>query len=579
MVVATTRATSQHRNIATSQHRNIATSQLHKRMMSNARRRRRDAPEDDDALLYIDLQHLNTDNPKRKVKQCFATIRALHKIQVFLVGFFCLVVGFWLGGIVFWNKGADEQPLEPQQRVSRQKSSPDSSIFDYCRYPQQPHSGSPDCVYFRPNFVLNPQAYKPHSIAKTHKKEINRHLKDEIEIKWGVYGFQAANFGPQPLLGEEGNGRNPLLKNHIESVTILAAPKCGSRSLYEVFLSHVARKPAHLLGAANSKNPANTQKVGSISGEFVEALQDRQRNDGVLDRQEYAAAGIFNFFNPPPQRQQEQKLAPRRDIVFSVVRDPISRFVSSITQLISMLGTKRCIGCGKYLTPCLAKRQQGKDEGGPEQANQLLQCLATSMELNGFWNEHLVPWVHFITKPLHSQQTDVEVAVFDINGINDIMDEFGIDGGTGRRRLMEDDEKSQTHDDEGDDVGGNSDPKLERLLANAKHLRNDLRNAKENKQANSKAGGKDMGQKMRTHGNGQDKVIVKRQQRDVTHLNKFDDNKFMTAEGEALRGLVKTLQTLESKKQMSRDVIDQLCRLYGVDADIMKYLGFQVNYC
>jgi hypothetical protein len=71
----------------------------------------------------------------------------------------------------------------------------------------------------------------------------------------------------------------------------------------------------------------------------------------------------------------------------------------------------------------------------------------------------------------------------------------------------------------------------------------------------------------------------KRTGKEGLHFNKFDAGKPMTKQGEELRGLVYGMQSLVSSNHLSEVLKEELCRLYAVDVDVMRYLGFKVGYC
>jgi hypothetical protein len=65
--------------------------------------------------------------------------------------------------------------------------------------------------------------------------------------------------------------------------------------------------------------------------------------------------------------------------------------------------------------------------------------------------------------------------------------------------------------------------------------------------------------------------------REGLHSNKFDAGKFMMRK--ELRGLVYGMHSLVSSNHLSEALREDLCRLYAVDVDVMRYLGFAVGYC
>jgi hypothetical protein len=274
-----------------------------------------------------------------------------------------------------------------------------------------------------------------------------------------------------------------------------------------------------------------------VDARSVEELERRQQADGIVVPSGGVWAQLFRFrflsslrASPPLRR--------RRDIVVSVSRDPIPRFVASVAQLVSMRGTKRCVGCPEHLEPCLAgasslagastaSSSTDTNDNDPD-PHQVLECIARSIAVHGFWNEHLMPWVHFVRTPLAGH--DVEVVVFPMEEMGTFMEEFGV-------------------------VGGNTNNNGERRQMQGGGVRTGERRFGDTQ---TQAGA------TTTEG---------------LHLNQFDAKQRMTEQGEELRGLVYGMQGLVSNQQLSEPLRVELCWLYAEDVDVMHYLGFQVGYC
>jgi hypothetical protein len=284
------------------------------------------------------------------------------------------------------------------------------------------------------------------------------------------------------------------------------------------------------------------RRVGVVDARFVEELERWQQADGIVVPSGGVWAQLFRFrflsslrASPPLRR--------RRDIVVSVSRDPKPRFVSFVAQLVSMRGTKRCGGCPERLEPCLAvagasslagastaSSSTDTNDNDPD-PHQVLECIARSIAVHGFWNEHLMPWVHFVRTPLAGH--DVEVVVFPMEEMGTFMEEFGV-------------------------VGGNTN----------NGERSSTRIVGERRQ---------MVQGERRFGDTQTQAGTTTTE--GLHLNQFDAKKRMTEQGEELRGLVYGMQGLVSNQQLSEPLRVELCRLYAEDVHVMHYLGFQVGYC
>ena len=168
-----------------------------------------------------------------------------------------------------------------------------TTLFDTCRDPYIGYDNNDaPCAYFRPQVFLK----DPDMISK-HQSEFQRSLED-VNVKWSVYNFQVANFGNHPRLGFsyykdalEFSKTFQTLSDSVESVAMLAAPKCGSRSLYELFLSHVAVPSAAMQYSKTKPTP----RVGHFDTSFVKELSERQLLDGIVVPQ--SATTAFNSWS------------------------------------------------------------------------------------------------------------------------------------------------------------------------------------------------------------------------------------------------------------------------------------------
>jgi hypothetical protein len=210
-----------------------------------------------------------------------------------------------------------------------------------------------------------------------------------------------------------------------------------------------------------------------------------------------------------------------------------------------MMGTKRCLSaCNDYLKPCLEQKQQpttpdgGGGGGGSDELvvsllldldpNEVLHCVATSIDEHGFWNEHLVPWMQFVSVPLNDQ--DIQVAVFPMDQMGTLMRVFGV----------VDDERSNNNN-------------------NNKH--------------------RALGDDVAVEDHGKTKTIMGGGGRGGLHVNKFDDHKSMSYQAEPYRYLVYKMQEMVAKDRLSDKVQSLVCRLYQVDVDVMRYLTFPLDHC
>mmetsp|Transcript_6447 Transcript_6447/g.9128 ORF Transcript_6447/g.9128 Transcript_6447/m.9128 type:complete len:455 (-) Transcript_6447:43-1407(-) len=273
------------------------------------------------------------------------------------------------------------------------------SIFDRCNYPSgKVRASSSMCTYFRPVrfFEKGQPGYPYRSVLSSYKEASTKLRSNSVShdrastTMFSRWAWQVNNWpkggGPRLKLSVKSKIQRP---NTVESVTAFATPKVGSRTQWSLFLDHIAipKKPIQ-----------KGRRVAAVNSTYVANLLQRQTTES------------------------QQPGASRRNIVFAVVRNPVERFISSMGEVVNLRDSSRCIDCDKYFTkPCLF------DDGGLPitSAPDVILCTLQSIKTNGFFNEHFVPHAMFLTKLLHN--SDIEIAVFPIEHLDDIVSEFGVE--------------------------------------------------------------------------------------------------------------------------------------------------------
>mmetsp|Transcript_18596 Transcript_18596/g.25801 ORF Transcript_18596/g.25801 Transcript_18596/m.25801 type:complete len:442 (+) Transcript_18596:139-1464(+) len=268
------------------------------------------------------------------------------------------------------------------------------SIFDRCDYPSTKLHAAPLCRYFHPVrfFQKDQPGYAYRSVLSSFKETSTRRgsnltSKNRVGTIFSRWAWQCNNWpegGPRLELST----KSKIPRHAVESVTAFATPKVGSRTLWKLFLDHIAipKKPIQ-----------KDRRVGDVNSTYITNLLQRQASDS------------------------QQPGSPRRNIVFAVMRNPVQRFISAMGEVMSSRGTSRCVECKKYLEPCLSDVDGLTSTSAPD----VLLCTLQSIKTNGFFNEHLVPHAMFLTRLLNGN--DIEIAVFPLEHLDNIVSEFGVE--------------------------------------------------------------------------------------------------------------------------------------------------------
>mmetsp|Transcript_8481 Transcript_8481/g.13008 ORF Transcript_8481/g.13008 Transcript_8481/m.13008 type:complete len:437 (+) Transcript_8481:113-1423(+) len=263
------------------------------------------------------------------------------------------------------------------------------SIFDRCDFPSTKPHAAPLCTYFHPVrfFQKDQPGYAYRSVLSSFKETSARSGSNRGGTMFARWAWQCNNWpegGPRLELST----KSKIPGHAVESVTAFATPKVGSRTLWTLFLDHIA---------IPKKRIQRDRRVGNVNSTYTANLLQRQASDS------------------------QQPGSPRRNIVFAVMRNPVKRFISSMGEVMSSRETSRCVECKKYLEPCLFDEDGLASTSAPD----VLFCTLKSIKANGFFNEHLIPHAMFLTRLLNDN--DIEIAVFPIEHLDSIVSEFGVE--------------------------------------------------------------------------------------------------------------------------------------------------------
>jgi len=249
------------------------------------------------------------------------------------------------------------------------------SIFFSCRDIHDAPDSSP-CVYFRPTRYFF-DAQQPGYAFK--------HIVEASDIRWTMWGKQVSTYHTPR---EGASPPSKFIQQHgISSVSAIMMPKVASRS--------------------------------------IEALFQERLSVSVVDRMQMKIKGprlgiaTPSFWNKLAERQQSITHEHTTDIVFSLLRDPVSRFLSSLAQTLSMPMQRKYKACADLWKPCLESSKSYKD---------LVQCAISSMKQrpqSPYFDVHMAPQAVFLAGALDGKH-DVEVAVFDIHSLEPILQAFGM---------------------------------------------------------------------------------------------------------------------------------------------------------
>ena len=249
------------------------------------------------------------------------------------------------------------------------------SVFLSCRRPEETSNNSSaasPCVYFRPTlyfFESNSSAFK------------YNHIVEESDVRWSMWGKQVSTYH-NPRGGQ--SPPNKLLQQQgITSISTIMMPKVASRSIEALFNERLSvqvweRQKMNTKGA----------RIGIATPSFWRQLAERQ-----------------------------QSTLHDKDIIFSLLRDPVSRFLSSLAQTLSLPMQRRYKACKELWKPCLEVSNSYK---------QLVKCAINSMKQrqgSPYFDAHMVPQGVFLAGALH--KNDVEIAIFSINDLEILWNAFG----------------------------------------------------------------------------------------------------------------------------------------------------------
>lgn len=238
----------------------------------------------------------------------------------------------------------------------------DLSVFFHCRQIGDDISdSSAPCVFLRPSeWVVDTQQHFP---------------TESLGIRWTMWG-KKVNEKEYRFLGRQG----------ISSVSAITMPKVASRSMESLFQDRLSI-PLEDRKRLGIKGP----RVGAATPSFWKQLAERQKSQSSTT-----------------------------DIAFALLRDPVSRYLSSLAQTLSVFMQRKYKTCSELWKPCLESSLTYKE---------LVQCAIGSMQRQDssapyYFDQHVVPQAVFLAGALGNH--NVELSVFHIKDVEHILRAFGM---------------------------------------------------------------------------------------------------------------------------------------------------------
>lgn len=254
---------------------------------------------------------------------------------------------------------------------------PNSDVFFSCRQIGQEPSSSCSCVYFRPTryfFQSDQPGYQ------------YRHIVEECnDIQWTMWGKQVSDFYISHARLGASFPNKVFHRQGIASVSTILMPKVASRSIEALFHERLS---VDIVDRIQSK--MNGPRVGIATSSFWKQLAERQEQSNEKDK----------------------------DIVFTLLREPVSRFLSALAQTLSTSMATKHRACQELWKQCLETSNSYQ---------QLVQCAIRSMQqrpLTPYFDVHVAPQSVFLAGAL--EHHDVEFAVFEMNDLETILRAFGM---------------------------------------------------------------------------------------------------------------------------------------------------------
>lgn len=248
-------------------------------------------------------------------------------------------------------------------------------VFFSCRQMHDAPYTSP-CVYFHPTKYFFQAGH------------VYNHIIDATQhsFQWSMWAKQVSTF----YSAHSRLGASPPSKlfqaQGIESVSAILMPKVASRSMEVLFQERLSVGLEDRM-IMKIKGP----RIGTATPAFWKQVAQRQVDEN---------GGHFSQHK-------------NRDIVIALVRDPLSRFLSSLAQTLSTTMMRKHKPCVDFWTPCLDSSKNYKD---------LVKCAIQRMHETPYFDVHVLPQAAFLANTLGGH--DVQVAVFQVKDLGTILQAF-----------------------------------------------------------------------------------------------------------------------------------------------------------
>jgi len=418
----------------------------------------------------------------------------------------------------------------------------DYSVFDNCFDPYSSssnnatHNNDNDnnnnvtpCSYFRPSQFLKMEEIEEYlsspETLKMREKSALPNMKSWAR-EMNNWPHNMDGHGP-PLLPDPKTVNRASL-NEIESLTYFGCPKCGSRTIFSLVLDHLVDPKVDM------------PRFGFISPEYAKQFELLQ------------------------QQQQQQKEDPetsgktitlrkkREHVAFAIFRDIVSRFISGLYQLHSMIGTKRCAeNCEEHLYKCLLDDELDlpRTEYEQEKLSRVIDCYANVVKENGFFDEHLVPMTWYFTQHFHGFH-DIEIAMFPMEHLN-FLTKYGFG--------VEKDLHENSRFDEK--------PNKKKQQTKVVPARNNINNKKRQPPQ--------QGQQKQNPNKGHRRLQHQRQQNAPKKREETEEAK----RKKVVENMMNVLKHLTNPLMLKRETRKRICDLYAADVVLIRSIHFPLQSC
>ena len=266
------------------------------------------------------------------------------------------------------------------------------------------------CVYFNPSLYFS---LDPSCPGYQYKKLIDNISSN---IRLNMWEKQVSDLSPDNVGASHPN--TFLVQQGITSISTVMIPKVASRTIDSLFLERLSvqhQTKSIPTGASRSRSAGvlaprtkhEGPKVGTATPAFWREVARRQKNN----------------------TQHEQQQQRSSDIVFSLLRDPVARFLSSLAQTLAVPMVRKWENKftvqhkplrAQVWAPCLNSTLTST-------YSTLVQCIIDSMKETevGFFDVHMAPQAVFLAGALDGNNVKVAMFSMDRGGLGAVLDTFG----------------------------------------------------------------------------------------------------------------------------------------------------------